>query len=60
MGAKSTVKITKQQALTFIIQQIMRADDRTIADLVEQINDRLWSDCDFDNTLGLHNFEVVD
>lgn len=60
MGAKSTVKITKAEAINFIIEQLQRVNNETLERLVEELNDSLLYNQDFDNTLGLHNFTIED
>ena len=60
MGAKSTITISRSQALYFITDVLYHADNETIARVVEELNDDLWERHDFENSLGLHNFQIVD
>lgn len=60
MGAKSTIDITRSQALSFVLGFLGHADNQTLARLVEELNDELWEKHDFENSLGLHNFCVVE
>jgi hypothetical protein len=43
MGAKSTVYVSKAEALTFIIENLAKADDDALADMMEALNDSLPS-----------------
>lgn len=56
MGAKSTLDLTRAEALAFIIQNLYNVDDRTIANLVEELNDALRNAGE--DNMGLHNFCV--
>jgi hypothetical protein len=58
MGAKSTIELTREEALNFIYSFISKVDDKTLALLVEDINDELWHEGNEDS-LGLHNFSIV-
>lgn len=54
MGAKSTIDISRDEALGKIYDMLDKASDRAIADVLEVLND----DCDTDSEdwLGVHNF----
>lgn len=60
MGAKSTIDVTRSQALQFIMNFLYDADNETIARVLEEVNDSLWENGDYENSLGLHNFQIVD
>jgi hypothetical protein len=59
MGAKSTIDITKGQAIAFIMKCIDDVDNETLANLVEELNDGLLQKGDYENTLGLCNFRII-
>lgn len=59
MGAKSTIDITRSQALHFVTDVLYEVDDETLARVVEELNDYLWQKGDYENSLGLHNFMIV-
>lgn len=59
MGAKSTIDITREEAISFILKTLIQADRETLERVVEELNDSLWENRDFENTLGLHNFKIV-
>ncbi len=54
MGAKSTMSITRADALKEIFGMLLKADDETLANVLEDLND--GSD---DPHLGLLNFSIV-
>ena len=58
MGVKSTLEISKSQAIEFIQNNLDKINDQALANLVEIINDYYWDKKDFENTMGLHNFEI--
>ena len=60
MGAKSTIDIKKDEAINFIITALLQADNETLARMVEELNDSLYQQGDYENSLGLHNFQIVD
>lgn len=60
MGAKSTVYITRQEALEFVFVHINQMSDRALADLVETINDDLLQNKNYEYSFGLHNFVVTE
>lgn len=59
MGAKSTLDITKEEAIAFILKSLLQADNQTLERLVEELNDDLRYKHDHENSLGLHNFKIV-
>lgn len=59
MGAKSTIDITRSRALHFVTDVLYEVDDETLARVVEELNDYLWQKGDYENSLGLHNFQIV-
>ena len=59
MGAKSTIDITRSQALQFATDSLYEVDDETLARVVEELNDYLWQKGDYENSLGLHNFMII-
>lgn len=60
MGVKSTIDISRNDCLNFIIDSLYNIDNRSLSLVVEQLNDALLEKKDFINSLGLHNFNVVD
>lgn len=56
MGAKSTITISRSKAMSFIEEFLYNASNEVLASLVESLNDEV----DASNSLGLHNFQVVD
>ncbi len=60
MGAKSTIDITRSRALHFVTDVLYEVDNETLARVVEELNDELWQKGDYENSLGLHNFQIVD
>ena len=57
MSAKSTITISRTEALEFIIRNIYIVDNETLADVVEDLNDYLGEYGD-ENYFGLYNFYV--
>lgn len=60
MGAKSTIDISKTKALDFIQENLHQIDNKTLANLVEEINDYFIEKKDYEHSLGLHNFQIND
>jgi hypothetical protein len=60
MGAKSTIDISRSRALNFVNDVLYEADDETLARIVEELNDYLWQKQDYEISLGLHNFHIVE
>lgn len=58
MGAKSTVEISREEAISKILEFIHHLDNETIALILENVNDELWDKGDYRNSLGLNNFTV--
>jgi hypothetical protein len=58
MGAKSTIGITRSQALAFVMNVLYQASNETLSRVVEELNDGLWENGDYENSLGLHNFQI--
>lgn len=59
MGAKSTVTLTRHEALRHIHELLEHADNDALADALEALNDAVWGRPDFGAGLGLANFHVV-
>jgi len=57
MGAKSTVTLERQDAIDCILDLLRNADEETIADVLEVLNDEAFRK--HNNSLGLHNFRVI-
>ena len=57
MGAKSTIDLTRSEAISFILENVHNVDDSTLEILVDDLNDRLRENGE--DNLGLHNFSIV-
>lgn len=57
MGTKSTVSITRRQALNFVTDFVWQVDKKTLAKVVELLNDAIMEKDDQDS-LGHHSFEI--
>ena len=58
MGVKSTLDITREEAITYIMDNISLVSNEVLSDMVENMNDGFRKECDWDRTLGLHNFRI--
>jgi len=59
MGAKGTVDISKNEALSFVLGNIHCLPNDCLADIVEIVNDHFF-ETGHDKSLGLANFHVMD
>lgn len=58
MGAKSTIPISREEAIAKIIGMVESLNDKALANVLEAVNDALGDRNDWDNWLGLHNFRI--
>ena len=55
MGAKSTIDISREEAISRIESMWNHASDEAISDVLEILND----DADSEESVGLHNFRIT-
>lgn len=58
MGAKSTLDMDREEAIARILELLRRAEDQTIASVLEELNDDADRRGDYEHCLGLHNFRI--
>lgn len=59
MGAKSTMDLTRTEALILIIALLQKASNEALASALEDLNDDAGCRGDFDDYIGLNNFCVT-
>ena len=63
MGAKSTMYLTRERAMKWLLQNLYHATNRTLENMVEELNDQFGNDLNCPEEVfdfGLCNFIVVD
>lgn len=60
MGAKSTVDISREGAISFITECLNDISDEALAEVVESLNDDLLARSQFEKAFGLSNFRIGD
>lgn len=58
MGAKSTVYITRQEALDFVSAHINQVSSLALEEVLELINDNLYANKNYEHGFGLASFII--